>query len=272
VAVRQYASNLFSNNTPNLAWVQSLPVESQILQNWGFWLIKGNVGVVNGSAFIRAFRTPSAAVGEQAQCPFSVFFPPPTANCGCTTGDSAYFIWHAQNSGFTWNELALFQGNRAKSRFFGRNTRLRVNATITGGPESGDVRIGFFGVGIRTTRVSSVNLQPFHYVVRRNTGNVKLEPALPDTTLDINIMEEMNRILGGAYLIGGLDSIEAIQLLVQLSATANWTCDAEDIEGGRVLPSSCFSVKTCKAGDMRATISSLEIYEPALVGDPVALY
>jgi hypothetical protein len=211
-------------------------------------------------------------VGEQAQCPFSVFFPPPTANCGCTTGDSAYFIWHAQNSGFTWNELALFQGNRAKSRFFGRNTRLRVNATITGGPESGDVRIGFFGVGIRTTRVSSVNLQPFHYVVRRNTGNVKLEPALPDTTLDINIMEEMNRILGGAYLIGGLDSIEAIQLLVQLSATANWTCDAEDIEGGRVLPSSCFSVKTCKAGDMRATISSLEIYEPALVGDPVALY
>ncbi len=273
VAVRQYASNIFSNTTPNLPWVLSLPIETQIGQNWGFWLIKGNVGVTGSAAFLRAFNNPSAAAGAAGQCPFSVFFPPPSSNCGCGTGDSAYFIWHSQNSGFIWNQLFLFQSGRAKTRFIGPNTRMRIVGGTSGGAGSGDVTQGFFGIGIRTTRISSVNVQPFHYVIRQNNGSRKNDPSLPDTTLDIGIMEEMNRIHGGGvYDIGGVDAIEAIQILVQTRASSNWTCDAEDGPGGSFLPASCASIEVCSAGDMSATVSSLEIYEPTLVGDPVDDY
>lgn len=273
IAVQQYASNLFSNQTPNLPWVLSLPVETQIAQNLGFWLIKGNVGVQGNAAFIRAFNNPSAAAGAAGQCPFSVFFPPPTANCACGTGDSAYFIWHSSSSGFTWNQLALFQSAKATPRFIGRNTRMRLTGTTSGDAGSGDTTIGFVGVGIRTARISNVNLQPFHYVIRTNVGSAKLNPNLPNTGFNVNIMEEMNRIHGaGVYDIGGLDAIEAIQILVQTSSSANWTCDTEDGPGGSFLPASCFSVKTCSAGDLSLSASSLDIYEPNLVGDPVSAY
>lgn len=273
IAIKQYASNLFSNTTPNLPWVLSLPVETQILQNMGFWLIKGNVGVVGNSAFIRAFNNPSAAAGAAGQCPFSVFFPPPEVDCACGTGDSAYFIWHAQNSGFVWNQLGLVQAAKATPRLFGRNTRMRLTGNRSGSAGVGDTTIGFVGVGIRTARISNVNLQPFHYVIRNNVGTENLETHLPDTAFDVNIMEEMNRIHGaGVYDIGGIDAIEAIQILVQTTSSSNWTCEVEDGPGGSFLPASYFSIETCSAGDLSLTASSLEIYEPSLAGDPVSAY
>jgi hypothetical protein len=159
-AVQDYASAKFSNTTPNLPWVLSLPIERQIQQNWGFWLIKGQAGVVNGRASLRAYNNPSASDGGRGQCPFSVFFPPPVANCSCSTGDSAFFIWHAAGSGFTIDDLNLIQVGSATPRQFGRNTRLQVGATVTGGAAGTGTLQAFFGVGIRTARITNVNLQP----------------------------------------------------------------------------------------------------------------
>jgi len=276
IPIRQYASNSFSNTTPNLPWVLSLPIETQVgPENWGSWLIKGNVGIENNQAFIRAFNNPSAAEGAAGQCPFSVFFPPPVANCACNTSDSAYFIWYAQDSGFTWNELSLFQTGRAQRRFFGRNTRMRITATITGSAGIGDTSIGVFLVGVRTSRVSNVNLQPFHNIIAVDIGDPSNQsaPVGGSTSLDINIMEQLNKILGsGVYDIGGLDSIEAIKIEVLTRGSATWLCDAEDGPGGRFLPEYCRSIKTCTAGDMTARVSSLEIFEPNLVGDPISAY
>lgn len=276
VGVAQYASNLFSNTTPNLPWVLSLPVETQILQNWGFWLIKGNVGVTGNAAFIRAFNTPSASDGGIGNCPFAVFFPPPVVSCGCVTGDSAYFIWHSQSSGFSWNDLILFQNSNATPRFFGPNTKLTIDATVAGGAGGSQSNSAFFGVGIRTARVSNVNLQPFHFVIAQDTqnpNNLALAPFNKQATgFSVNIMEQMNKILGDAYPIGGRDAIEAIQILVQTASSANWTCDSEDGPTGRFVPASCSTIESCSAGDMTAVVSNLRIEEPAIVGDPVANY
>lgn len=275
IAVQDYASNIQSSTTPNLAWVQSLPRESQISQNWGLWLIKGQVGVTSGGAVIRAYNNPSAQAGAEGNCPFNVFFPLPTSNCSCGTGDDAYFIWHAHKTGFVWNELTLLQEPKAQPRFFGRNTRLAVDVTLTGGGAAGTQNNeAFFGVGIRTSRVSNVNLQPFHYVISKFVqGTPSVNTAVPGgTSFDVPIMENMRKIIGNEYQIGGLDSIIAIQILVFTRSTANWVCDAEDGPSGSFIPDSCKTVETCSAGSLTALVNNLRLYEPAIVGDPVSSY
>ena len=272
--IRDYASNIFTNTTPNLPWVLSLPVERQIEQNWGMWLIKGQVGVTSAGASLRAYNNPSASEGGQGVCPTFLFFPPPTVNCSCGTADTAYFIWHSQGAGFTWDELSLPQTSRAKPKFFGRHTRLAVSATVAGGAAGSGTKRAFFGVGIRTIRVSNVNFQPFHYVIANDlqspTGDTA--PVGGNTGFDVNIMEMMNRILGAEYQIGGLDAIEAIQIIVRTESEAHWTCDTEDNENGTFVPPACSSRETCSAGSLSATVRSLRLYEPPLVGDPVSAY
>jgi hypothetical protein len=275
IAVRDYASNLFSNTTPNLPWVLSLPVETEIFQNWGFWLIKGQVGVQNNQAFLRAYNNPSASVGGQGECPFAVFFPPPTANCGCSTGDSAYFIWHASGTNLVWNDMLLFQGRRASLKFFGRNTRLVIDATVSGGAAGTQINNAFFGVGIRTARISNVNLQPFYYIIAKDLQEpTSVTTSVPgnNTGFSVNIMENMNQILGNQYPIGGRDAILALQILVQVQSRANWTCDAVDGPTGRFLPDSCANIEKCSAGSMTALVDSIRLEEPAINGDPVNNY
>lgn len=272
--VRDYASNLISNTSPNIAWLQSIPVETQTLQNWGFWLIKGQVGVTGGGASLRAYQNPSAATAAAGNCPFSVFFPPTTSNCSCETGDDAYFIWHATKTGFVWDELNLLQSPRAQPRQFGRHTRLAIDVTLNGGAAGSQNRESFFGVGIRTSRISNVNLQPFHYVIAQYVdGHSNIATAMPNNTgLDIPIMDNLRTILGNEYHVGGLDNIIAMQILIFTRSSAKWTCAAQDAPGGSFLPASCFTVETCDAGDFSALVRNVRLYEPPIVGDPVGDY
>lgn len=274
VGIQDYASNLISNTSPNIAYLQSLPVETQIFENWGFWLIKGQVGVTGGGASLRAFNNPSAAAAAVGNCPYSVFFPPPSSNCSCSTGDDAYFIWHATKTGFIWDELNLIQSARAQPRQFGRHTRLAVDASLSGGAGGSQTKEAFFGVGIRTARISNVNLQPFHYVLAKYVeGHPNISTAMQaDTGLDVPIMDNLHTILGNEYRVGGLDNILAMQILLFTRSSAKWTCAAQDGPNGSFLPASCFTVETCNAGSFSAVMNSVRLYEPPLVGDPVSAY
>jgi hypothetical protein len=85
-------------------------------------------------------------------------------------------------------------------------------------------------------------------------------------------MDNLHAILGAQYTVGGSDSILALQILVQTRSNANWTCDAEDGPGGTFLPETCRDIESCSAGDFRAEVDFLRIYEEKLVGDPVSSY
>jgi len=274
VGVQDYASNLISNTSANIAWLRSIPVETQVLENWGLWLIKGQAGVTSGGASLKAYNNPSAAAAAVGNCPFSVFFPPPSSNCSCGTGDDAYFIWHATKTGFVWNELNLLQSPRAQPRQFGRHTRLAVQASLSGGAGGSQTKEAFFGLGIRTSRISNVNLQPFHYVIAKYVqGSPNVSTAMPaDTAFDVPIMDNLHTILGNEYRVGGLDNILAIQILIFTRSRASWVCDAQDGPNGTFLPPSCFTVETCSAGDFSAAVKNVRLYEPALVGDVVNAY
>lgn len=260
-SVTDYASNLFSNLTPNLPWVLSLPVETQIIQNWGQWLIKGNVGVTAEGAFMRAYQNPSAQVGSATQCPFAVFFPPATVTCSCFTSDEAYFLWARQpeNPGelpLIWDQLSISNTSRGKKKLFGRNTRMIIEVSLAGAASPG----ANFSVGIRTERISDIQNQPFTTIISSNTGGI----------LSVNIMDELaSRVL---YEPGGLDAILAIFISVRTSESNSAQCDTENGPTGTFVPESCKSVVSCTAGDFSATIRRLRLEDPALVGDPVTAY
>ena len=259
--VVDYASNVFSNTTPNLPWVLSLPVETQITQNWGQWLIKGNAGVTANGAFIRAYQNPSAQAGSLTQCPFAVFFPPQTVNCSCFTSDGSYFLWVRQpeNPGdlpLVWNSMSVSNTSRGKKKFFGRNTRMIVEVSLVGASSPG----ARFSIGIRTERISNIQQQPFTTIITSTIGG----------TLNVNIMDELaNRV---AYVPGGTDAILAIIISVATSDSKSASCDTENGPTGTFVPESCQSVVSCTAGDFSATIRRLRLEDPALVGDPVADY
>ncbi len=260
-AVTDYSSNVFSNTTPNLPWVLSLPVETQITQNWGQWLIKGNAGVTAGGAFMRAYQNPSAQEGSATQCPFAVFFPPPTVNCSCFTSDEAYFLWARQpenpgDSALIWNQLFISNTSRGKKKFFGRNTRMIVEVSLAGASSPG----ASFRIGIRTERISNIQNQPFTTIISSITGG----------TISVNIMDELAARL--AYTPGGVDAILAIFMSVETSESNSAVCDTEDGPNGTFVPESCRSIVSCTAGDFSATVRRLRLEDPALVGDPVSAY
>jgi len=255
-AVIDYASNLFSTTTPNLPWVLSLPVETQIVQNWGLWLIKGNVGVTAGGAFLRAYNNPSAQAGAATQCPFAVFFPPAEVNCSCFTADEAYFLWVSNEQPLVWNDLFLTQIGRGIPKSFGRNTRMKVDVELTGQSSPG----AEFRVGVRTSRISNVQSQPFLSIISTKAG----------TGLDVNIMDRLSELT--LYTPGGTDALLAIQISVSTQDSASATCATEAGPFGQFVPESCLNIVSCSAGDFRATVKRLRIEDPALVGDPVSAY
>lgn len=260
-SVTDYASNLFSNTTPNLPWVLSLPVETQIVQNWGLWLIKGNVGVTAGGAFMRAYQNPSAQAGSLTQCPFAVFFPPQTVTCSCSTGDGAYFLWARQpeNPGdlpLIWDGLSISNTSRGKKKLFGRNTKMIVEVSLAGA-SSPNAR---FLIGVRTERISDIQQQPFTTILSSTVSG----------TISVNIMDELASSL--AYTVGGVDAILAIRISVGTSDSASAVCDTANGPTGTFVPESCKSVVSCTAGDFSATVRRLRLEDPTLVGDPVDAY
>jgi hypothetical protein len=262
---RDFVENVFSRTTPNLNWVLGQPTETLIQQNWGFWLVKGYVGVQDNKALIRAYHNPRAQSGSISQCPFSVFFPPPETECSCGWGESAYFIWFSNTSSFAWNSLSLFQsaGERAAPKKFGPKTKLKVkiDGTTSGGSS---VSLQRFMVGVRTARISSVNLQPFNYVISQ---------PMPFTgTLSVNLQEKLNEILGEQYPVGGTDQIDALILLVESRSQATWTCQAVDEGQGSFIPSSCLNLVQCTLPDVQVLVDYVHLDEESIQGDPVDDY
>lgn len=259
-AVKDYASNVFSNTTPNLPWVLSLPVETQITQNWGRWLIKGNAGVTAGGAFLRAYQNPSAQAGSNTQCPFAVFFPPQTVNCSCATGDQAYFLWARKSIpgelDLVWNAMSVGNSSRGQQKVFGQHTEMVVEVDLVGA-SSPNAR---FTVGIRIARISNIQQQPFTTIISTAIGG----------TIRVNIMDKLASVI--PYTPGGVDAILAIFMAVTTQDSQGAECDTANGPTGTFVPESCKDIVSCSAGDFSATVRRIRLEDPPLVGDPVGAY
>lgn len=260
---RDYTSNIISSTTPNANWVLAQPVETTSLQNWGNWLIKGHVGIVGQQAHIRAYPNPSVIEGSQGNCPFAVFFPPPTAHCSCSSSDDAYFIWWSNEYyGFTWNELILPQTGDATPKFFNKNTKLKVKYSITstGGQ---NVTRNRFDVAVRTAAIGLIDV-PWTTVGSVEGGGTGI--------LEIPLKQKLNELYPW-YNPAGVDAIMALRLLCTNRASATWDCDAISVPGtGRILPDYCNSVESCEVPDHTALIDYVWLDEEGLAGDPVNEY
>lgn len=265
---RDYTTNLISRLTPNKEWVLSQPAERTTLspQNWGYWLIKGHVGISDNRAHIRVRNNPSVQVGQLGQCPFSIFFPPPVVNCSCGFGDSAYFIWwSSEYVGFNWNDVQLVQSTiRAKPKKFNKNTRLKIKISGFGNNGSNAI-LNEFRVGIRTKRIGIIDA-PF------NDISITSLALGASTTIDVNIMEELNRILGW-YKIEGTDALMALKLEVITQTSASWECETIDGPQNRIVPNDCLTRAICTNPDSTVLVDYVLLDEEGLSGrDPVLSY
>lgn len=265
---RDFTTNLVNNQTGDINWVLAQPTEqnTQQAQNWGFWFIKGFVGIENNQAVIRAYPNPSVQASQTGICPFAVFFPPPVAQCSCGGGDSAFFIWHSSDfPGFSVDEIFPIQFPEfAKQKKFNRNTRLKVKATITS--DGGDnTTVNEFTVGVKTARIGTTDV-PFTTVIRQELGTGSI-----DTVFDINLMDAIQAELPW-YTPGGIDGILALKMEVKTRTFAAWECDAEDGPGGRFLPDDCETIFICNNPDTTARVDYVWLDEEGLASDPVDSY
>lgn len=252
-AVRDYVSPLSSNTTPNLPWVLAQPVIKGINQNWGDWLVKGNVGFVGTAAQIKALQNEQGDVAVTGQCPFSVFFPPPETTCSCSWTDNAYIIWFSNAETFIWEQKFHEQFGRGDPIPFGPNTVLRCNFStnanaqeLTGGVAG---KQSSFSIGIRTQRIGSVNLQPFHRIFGPN-----------DT--EVNIQDALEGVSGLTYNKGGTDLITAIIIEVQSRDIRTKVVQVQDGPTGSFVPAG--SAPVCELDTITATINNISIAEPVI--------
>lgn len=260
--VRDYVENVFSNNTPDLPWYFSQPVEKVHDSDWGGWLIQGYGGLQGPGMLLRAY-----ADGQYdnitTNCPFSVFFPPASSNCTCGAQNTAYGIWAAAGTGFLWNNLFVTNNNTnsGSQKQFGPKTKLILDASFSltaGNGSKGGT--GWF-LGIRTNRISSVNLQPFVPIMGQTFGNTDFGNIFTNQ-MEVNLMQAM-KFHYPWYEIGGVDQILAIGIFVRSETGEERVVLAQDGPGGSFIPPTNLG---CAMGEAVATCRKLYLFEPAWEG------
>jgi len=271
IAIKDYVSNISSTTTPNLPWYHGQQVENEQKENLGFWLMKGNVGVVNNQAILRTYNNPMSQEAERGQCPYSLFYPPPTGNCSCGTIEESYFIWYIP--GFKWNDKTWLQGTNVKQLYFGPHTHLKVNV-IGSISDNGENKKSFlFRVGVRTARIGEINNQPFAWVI---------EHEMPISgTLSVELQSKLHDIYGSQYRIGGIDGVTAICLSLEATVNKDWVVTAETykitypnggINVGKRLPAGSDTKFLCKIPTGQVAVDYVALDENAIAGDPVDSY
>ena len=154
--------------------------------------------------------------------------------------------------------------NTGSRKLFGNQTRLRVDASVSLGNGTGSGGGSYFQVGIRTIRISSVNLQPFVSVMGTDNspnGTLNLPPGSTGS-FDINIMDAMQHHYP-TYEKSGIDAILAIIIAVNTSSGEGGVFSAVDGPGGRSPPSVDLG---CAIGTSEATVTRVYTFEPASTG------
>ena len=254
--IKDYVENVFSNQTPNLPWYFSQEVEKQHFADWGGWIIQGRGGLSNGIQ-AEAYPDPQHS-NPVTNCPYSVFYPPPSSNCSCIDGVAAYGIWTSSYEPLLWNLRTWFNfGRSAGLKYFGPKTRLRINGSVSISAGAGGTA-GFF-VGVRTIRVGTNNLQPFVPVIGLGEFASSTNQG---GSFDINLMQAMQHHYP-YYEIGGLDAIMSIQIFCNSTTDLRQVVQAEDGPGGSFIPDTNLG---CSVSTSSFNLNYLQLYEPPLSG------
>lgn len=273
-AQAHYTQNLTSNQTINIPFVLANPKERTFRMNWGKWLFKGFVGVENSLAKIQA----SSAQYDGfiiTNCPFSLFFPPPTVTCSCGAASVAYAIWGSNLGTLIWEEIAISQTNDPASspKMVGPKTRLRIKYSYTGSGGSPNAN-RYFSVMARLNSISDVNQQPFIpiFVAPNSSPHSTLSNIIAvqglstqshsDGSVSVNIIDAIKKTYPTHS--GAGDLIIALAIFVQEEVSGQATCNAEDGPDGRFVPASCSSSVTCSLGTGDSSVDYIELYEPPL--------
>jgi hypothetical protein len=260
--VRDWVENLFSNLTPNLPWYFSQPVEKLHFSDWGGWLIQGLGGLTGPGMRFEAYADPQYN-NITTNCPFSVFFPPSSSTCACGAANTAYGIWSSSSEPLIWNEQLVSNEltNSGAAKQFGPKTRLILDASFALGEGTGSNGGAGWFLGIRTSRISSVNLQPFVPVMGLATGGVDFGNIFSNS-MNINLMDAMASFYPW-YEKDGIDSILSIGIFVRTQTGETRVVAAEDGPGGSFIPATDLG---CSIGTSTAVCTKLYLFEPPWEG------
>jgi hypothetical protein len=251
--IKDYVSNVYSNQTPNLPWYFSQEVERQHHADWGGWIIQGLGGLNGNGVQAMAYANPQHS-DPVTNCPYQVFYPAPSSNCSCIDGVAAYAIWTSSYESLHWNMRDWFNyGRSAGIKYFGPKTRLRIRGDVSLGAGVGGTA-GFF-VGVRTIRVGTNNLQPFVPIIGRGSF---AEEALGSN--DVNIMQAMKKHYP-YYEVDGLDGILSIEIYCETTTDVRQVVLARDGAGGSYIPATDLG---CLVGTSSFNIDYVQLYEPSL--------
>jgi hypothetical protein len=286
---RNYQSSVFSNQDPRIAFILSNPVEMTWRMNWDKWLVKGLAS--SSSNGLRLINSPAKFQPSQGgrsivtECPFAVFFPPPSTICSCSAGERAHAIWTSSAEPLLWNAVIINNsGPSASPKSVGPKTRMRFKfnyVSSAGGPNPHS----FFGIYVRATSVGGVNDQPFipifiepgdggpastqfneTAIIAKQSGNDSFGDAWKQTHSDGSISIPISEAIQVSYpqLSIGADTVIAIAIFMEERVSGSFECFAEEGEGGRFLPSFCFTALQCVMGTQTLDLEYLMFYEPPL--------
>ncbi len=273
VPIKDWVSNIWSNTTPNLAWVMAQPTETQWFQNWGAWRLTGYTGIIGGNLIMRAYPNPSVVEGSKGQCPYGAFYPEQESHCSCSYGAWARVDWWSNQytmlGGYPSEDgiPMLFSGTNQDLKWFGKNTKLRLKYNISiNSPGEHSTKIAFY-VKIMTSALGCVDHNwQWIYTKEWNYNDVG-----GDILIEINLMDIMSQLNPG-YRIQKRDAIAAIELELVSQSGANWIATAVDGPTGSYIPAGSENIQKCTVPDVTVTVDYIALYEPPIVGDPVTDY
>lgn len=257
--IKDYVENVYSNLTPNLPWYFSQEVEKVHFSDWGGWLIQGFGGLNGPGLFLKAYPDPQHN-NLFTDCPFSVFYPPRTVTCSCLGSNTAYAIWTSSAEPIIWNQQLISNPllNSGGLKFFGPATRLRIEGDFSLGAGTGSKGHAYWAVGIRTARISSVNLQPFILIMGQQIGSGD-DLDIYSVSMDVNIMDAIKHFYP-TYNKSGRDAISAILISVNSeSGEIQQNVPVVDGPGGASPPNVDLG---CALGISDASVSKIYLFEP----------
>lgn len=290
-----YVSSMWSNQTPNLPYYFGQPTERMWMQNWGNWIAHGHVGTdnipiphiddnltdqeytdiinrpwqanphvtnVNSKCFKMSLESdPMVETMGIAQCPYSVFYPPPGSYCSCRMSQNAGFVWWAYEYGnFSWNAVSTWQSRlRGAMKYFGPHTVLKFDY-VGSDPSANPEANGTLKLGIKTAAIGTIDAPWMWITLKNNNGynyqddtyqglrgsarNAVMAQSTPDgvNTYDRVISFSVPLINLIPYPGGRpkIDGLMALRFYTDTTIEANWYCNAVDGKGGSYLPASCF--------------------------------
>ncbi len=261
-----FAPSFISNTIPGRAFMLTQPItqNTENLQQWGAWQVKGTFDITDTKATIKADATlPPVTEGSVTQCPLPLFFPPPEVICSCGHIETAHMVWHSSDYlAFQFDGLSLTQSElRSTSQFFNKNTKLRIkidagNAPLVTSPTGGAGNEGL--ISVQTLQLGIV-AQPF---TNLDFGSVATG------ILEVNLMDAIEAQVP-FYNKSGIDQLIAMKFEVRSKSSESALCQ---VSGGNTVDQQCRDGVNCANATAFMTIDSIELIEDSILQDGISEY